>query len=117
MASSAYKFTPATIGQPILTTFAQSVSTNSGDNTVYIDGANLYALIEPKIYLDGTVGFKNLSETASTVRLIDVNDGTIYQTFNLPVQGSNIEIDFENTFDVKCSVAGHVEQRINFKLL
>ena len=70
-----------------------------------------------EIFLTGTVSVKNLASTASTARLVDINDGTVYQTFNLPTQGYSVTIDYADTFPVKCSVAGHVEQRIDFKLL
>ena len=117
MASSSYKFQAVVVGQPILTTVTEQVSTNSGNNSTYTDGINIDALIGTKIFLTGTVSVKNLASTASYARLVDINDGTVYQTFNLPTQGYSVTIDYADTFPVKCSVAGHVEQRIDFKLL
>lgn len=117
MATSSYNFVPVIIGAPVLTTIFQQVSTDSGNNNTYTNGVNINLLIGEKVFLDGAIAFKNLDETASYARIVDVDDGTVYQTFTLPAKAYTATIDYEDLFDVKCLIAGHIETRINFKLL
>ena len=117
MASSSYKFLPVVIGPPILTTITQTVSTNSNDNQVWVDSININSVIGDRTFLDGTVTFKNKDNTPSYARFVDVSDSTVYQTFEMTVNNETIELEYEDSLDVKTQVAGHVEVGINFKLL
>ena len=117
MASSSYRFNAVVIGAPILTTITSTVSTDSGLNTNWIDSINIDSAIADKIFLRGTVTFKNKGNDPGYARFTDVGDDTVYQTFNMPTNNASVELDYEDTFPVKIQVAGHLEVSINFKLL
>ena len=117
MASSSYNFSPVVIGAPTLTTIVQTVTSNSGDNDIWLDSVNVDSLIGERIFLRGTVTFKNKAESPSYARFMDVGDSAVYQTFTMTSNNESIELEYEDTFEVKIQIAGQVEVGINFKLL